>query len=366
MEKYKVSVVKCYSYNNNEVKTALEESLKNINFDLNLLKNKKVLIKPNILGPYKPEQAITTHPVVIEELCKILKKYKAEIYIGDSSGMFIDTELAIKVSGISSLSKYAKIINFDKSQKKIINIGKNKIPIPKIIDDFYIINVPKMKTHGLTKITLCIKNIFGCIIGDSKSNIHRIMLSKKEFAKFLLELNEKIKPQLNIIDGIIGLEGEGPGTSGIPIKSNLIISSRNPAAADIITSEIMGFDYKDIYTNRFSKIKKQEIEVLGNGQDIKLNFKKPTMHITSFFRFLLPIFPLPRIKFHKNKCIKCLKCEKKCPVNAIKILPMQTCNYKKCINCLCCIEVCPNSAIYLEEHWLKKLARKIIRKNSKV
>ncbi len=356
--KYKVSVVRCSSYSSKEVRKAIEESLKNIDFKFK--KNMKILIKPNILGSYKPEQAITTHPVIIEELCKILKKFNAEIYIGDSSQE--NTDIAFETSGIKKLSKYARIINFDNLPKRLFDIGNQKIFLPEILFQAdLIINLPKMKTHGLTNVTLSIKNLFGCIPGKQKQNIHMTFPHPKDFSRFLAKLHEKIKPQLNIIDGITGIQGEGPGNLGEKINPEIIISGTNAIATDIIASEFMGFDYRDIYTNNFSKIKKQEIDVLGNGKDIRMKFKKPILYLTRILRPLLLTFPKPKIRFYKNKCTKCLKCEKICPVNAIKIIPQQICNHKKCIKCLCCIEVCPEGAVYLEENWLKRFAKKIIK-----
>jgi uncharacterized protein (DUF362 family)/NAD-dependent dihydropyrimidine dehydrogenase PreA subunit len=359
MQKHKVSVVECNSYDNKELNKSLLESLKNIDF--NFKKNQKILIKPNILSAENPDNAVTTHPAIIEELCKILKKYGSDIYIGDSSG--IRTKNALKVSGIDKLSKYAKILNFDILEKKEYDLYKKakNIPLPKILSEFdLIINMPKLKTHGLTGVTLSVKNLYGCIIGLTKSYLHVKFPNPKEFSRLLLEIEKTVKPDLNIIDGIWGLEGNGPGSAGTPIKSNVIIAGTNPYAVDIIASELMGFKSNDIYTNRFSNINKEDIVILGNN--IKLNFKKPEFSILRLFLPIQKLFPKSRICFDKDKCIKCLLCEEKCPVKAININPTQTCNHKKCIRCLCCIEVCPNAAITLKEHWTKAGAKSLLKR----
>jgi len=360
---HKVSVVKCASYKHAEVRKALEESLKNIDFSFK--KNIKVLIKPNILSPAEPEAAITTHPIIIEELCKILKKYNAEIYIGESSSY--ETRKGFEVSGIGKLKKYGKIINFESEDKEFFNIANKKIPLPKILFDVdLIINVPKLKTHSLTLVTLCVKNLYGCIPGKLKGTYHRAFPSPKKFSKFLFELHEKIKPKLNIIDGIAGMEGNGPGATGKPIRSNLIIVSKNASAADIVASEIIGFAPDEIYTNKFSNIKRKDIEVVGDSKNIKLNFEKPSLVIAPIaapiFHLINSLFPKPKIKFNHKNCTKCHLCEKKCPVKAIALSPWPECNHKKCIKCLCCIEVCPSSAVSLEEHWTKEFVKKIYRK----
>lgn len=358
-KQFQVSIIKCHSYNPKEVKKALEESLKNIDFKFR--KGMKILIKPNLLAPHNPEEAITTNPIIIEELCKILKKHNSKIYIGESSGA--ETEKAFEVCGINKLSKYAEIINFETLPKKLFRLEKNiMISLPEIIFEVdLIINLPKMKTHGLTQVTLCVKNLYGCIPGKLKEDLHKLSPYPKNFSRLLVELHKIIKPQLNIIDGIAGIEGEGPGASGKKINPKVMIMGENANAVDIIASEFMGFNSENIYTNKFSGINKKDIEINGNGRELKLKFEKPKMYITRFFRPIIIFFPNPKIKFNLEKCRQCHICEEKCPVKAIKI-NLKKCDNKKCIKCLCCIELCPNSAVYLEEHWTKKILKSAIKR----
>jgi len=360
-KKYEVSVVKCNNYENKNVRMALEESFKNINFEFK--KNLTVLIKPNLLSANLPEKGITTHPTVIEELCKILKRFNAKIYIGDSSAH--DTEKSLEVCGIKKLSKYAKVINFEKTEKKFLNLGKKttRVPVSEILFDVdLVINVAKMKTHGLTNATLCVKNLYGCVIGNSKEYYHKILNSKKEFSKLLVSLHDKIKPQLNIIDGVIGLEGEGPGPSGKLVKPGLIFASKNAYAIDIVCSETMGFKLNGVPTNKLSGLKRKEIEVFGNGQNVKLKFQKPIGYYLSPLIYFSKFIPTLRISFDKEKCVKCRLCFKKCPVNAISMKPYPECEHKKCVQCLCCIEVCPHSAVYLKEPWIRSTLKKIAKR----
>lgn len=359
MEKEKVSVVKCENYNPELVGKALEESLQNINFHFR--KGMRVLIKPNLLSPASPDKAITTNPVVVEELCKILKKNKCKIYIGESSSM--NTDLAFKKCGINKLEKYAKIVNFEAQDKKFFDFGEHmhRVPLPKILFDVdLVINLAKMKTHGLTFVTLSVKNLYGCIPGELKSRYHNILPSIKKFSHLLIKVEETIKPGLNIIDGIVGMEGNGPGAAGERISSKVIVAGKDAFAVDIISSKIMGFDPKEIYTNRFSRYKHHEIEVLGSGKDVKLKFKKPSSASIPFFLHLSGLIPKSHITFDKEKCKKCHLCETKCPAKAISLKTgdgYPFCNWNKCISCLCCIEVCPNSAVILKEHWVRKLLK---------
>ncbi len=353
-----VSIEKCESYKAEELKKALEKSLKNLNFKFK--KNKKILIKPNILGYYEPEKAITTNPLILEELCKILKKYNPKIYIGDSSGS--NTEKALEVSGINKLSKYGKILNFDKEPVKTFLIQDKKINLPKIIFEMdLIINFAKMKTHTFTGVTLCSKNLYGCIPGEIKSYIHKTNQTHEKLSKILINLHRIIKPQLNFIDGIDGIEGNGPGIAGKKIHPGLIIASENTFAADIIASELMGFDAYKIETNRLSGIKKKDIKIIGEKiDDVKINFEKPSTYARPIFKTINNLFPKPRIAFNKELCEKCHICEKHCPVKTITLKTKDgfpICEHKNCILCFCCIEMCPHNAVLFRDHWTKRFLR---------
>lgn len=362
----KVSIVSCKSYKNSEVKKALIASLKNINFELS--KNKTVLLKPNILYPMAPDKAITTHPVLVEELCKLLKQNNNKIIIGDSSAY--DTDKALKISGMLKLKKYAQIVNFESLDKKTININNKKIKqirLPKLLSEVdLIINLPKLKTHALTRLSCSVKNLYGCISGNTKENLHRILPFADEFSKLLLDIYEEINPGLNIIDAVEGIEGEGPGTSGTKIKTGLIIASRNALASDIVSADIIGYKKNSVWTNKYGlKRNPIEIEKIGNAKNKKVFYIKPKTNLSSFF-LISKFMPKPKIHFNHEKCIKCGLCSRKCPVNAISLNPFPECNHEKCVRCLCCIEVCPKNAIYLKHPWIRRAFTFIYRKVKRV
>jgi len=348
----KVSIVKCHSYKQKQVDKAVEKVLSLIG--LKLKKGAKVLIKPNVVGNFSKNQiAITTHPSLIEAVCKILKKNNCKIFIGDSS--FANPETAFRLSGIKKIAnKYGKSVIFEQTKLIKINDKKAKVlrhfKISEIIKKAdLIINMPKLKTHMLTKYTGAIKNLYGCIPGGMKQKLHAEAIGEKNFSKLLIDIYQNIKPGLNIMDGIIGMEGNGP-TAGTAKKSGIILASRNAVALDIIAAKIIGFKPKKIYAIKEAikrNLVSKEINVLGQMPSIK--FKKAQSHEkTKIMSILSNLTRYRPIIVNEKKCIKCGACAKHCPGKAITLNPFPIFNRKKCIRCFCCIEICSQHALSLK------------------
>lgn len=364
ISRYRVSCVRCADYEPQKVSRSLAETLDHL--AVSFQSGMRVLIKPNLMTPVKPEKTITTHPVVLEELCKILKAAGAEILIGESA--FHSTEQAFALCGLVPLSRYARLIDFETEPRRSVPFGGKvgAVPLPEILSQVdCIINVAKLKTHGLTGVTLCVKNLYGCIPGAQKQGYHKLLPHPRSFSRFLIGLHNEIRPQLNIIDGIMGLEGEGPGASGIPTPSGLVVAGASACAVDIIASEIMGFSFGEIYTNRYSGIRRSEIETVGSGREVRLSFKKPLSANFPYLIYFAELLPKMRIAFDRELCVRCGLCGEKCPAGAIRFDPDPQCSHERCISCYCCLEVCPHSAVSLREHWirrgLKNIAKRVIR-----
>ena len=352
----KVALVKCSSYEQKKVDKAIRKSIELIGFKFK--KGMKVLIKPNIVGVFPKNQiATTTHPSIIEAICKILKEHNCKIFIGESS--FTNPEASFKKSGIAKIAKkYGKQIIFEQEKLYTINDPKAKIlkrfQIAKIIKEVdLIIDVPKLKTHTLTKYTGAIKNLYGTIPGGLKQRLHNKAHGERKFSKLLVDIYQNIKPQLAIMDAVIGMEGEGP-TSGTSKKSNLIIASKSPIALDIAATKIIGYKPKQIQMIKESIKRKlypnYNINIVGLKNLPKLNFKKPTSQQQGKARKLIRnLFAEKPIICDTKKCIQCGMCAKHCPVQAITLTPYPTIDKKKCIKCFCCIEICPQNAMELKK-----------------
>jgi len=350
-----VAVVKCSSYNQKEIDKAVTQALKLLNFEFK--HGMKVLIKPNVVGCFPKKQiATTTHPALIEAVCKILKKHDCKIFIGDSP--FTEAESSFKASGIDKVAeKYGKLLIFE--QENQIKIRDRKgiledIEIAKIVKDVdLVIDMPKLKTHVLTKLTGAIKNLYGCVPGGRKQRTHLWAQGEKKFSKVLVDIYQNIKPGLNIMDGIIGMEGEGP-TSGDAKKANLILASRNAVALDIAAAKIIGFNPKKIFPIKEAVKRKlypsYKFKLLGMQKLPLIKFKAPPQTKRKGVQGMLNrMFKEKPIICNTHLCIKCGRCAAHCPGKAITLKPFPTIDRTKCIRCFCCIEICPQDAMSLQK-----------------
>ncbi|MCX6709872.1 MAG: DUF362 domain-containing protein [Candidatus Woesearchaeota archaeon] len=361
----KVSIVRCDSYEKSRVYSAVKESMEIAGFKIR--KGSRVLIKPNILMPKKPELAITTHPSIVEAVCRILSERKCRIIVGESDGIGC-TEKGFIESGIGKAAeKYgAKLVAFEKDDKKFVRNSRGKILkgifFPKsVLDAEIIINLPKLKTHALTKFTGAVKNIYGTIPGATKSLYHMKAPAEREFCELLTDIYENVKPEFTIMDGITGMEGAGPST-GTPKKTGLIIAGKDGVAVDYVSSEIIGFNPNEILTTKIAFERKlsneKEIRIFGReGEIIGENLKKYYVNYEKIINVNKNVLILaqrifgrlsPKPVVLREKCIGCMICVKHCPVKAISFDRFPKINREKCISCFCCVELCPEKAMRLK------------------
>lgn len=378
----KVAIIRCESYEYNEVKKAIKKGIDLLGGVHNFAKKgENILLKPNLLFAGAPEKCITTHPSVFKAVAEILKKIETHVSYGDSPG-FSTLEKAANATGLAKAAheigiKTADFYNgvdvfFDEGiQNKKFKIAKA------VIESDGLISISKLKTHGLTKFTGAIKNQFGCIPGALKGEFHVKLSDVNNFAKMLVDLNKFIKPRLFIMDGIFAMEGNGP-SGGKPKKMNVLLFSTDPVALDAMACKIINLDPELVPTTKFGKTAglgtylENEIEILGD--DIN-TFIKPDFDVNrdaigkteglfkSFRIFSNLLVPKPYIM--KDKCTKCGTCIKVCPVNpkalewrdGVKTDPPSY-NYNTCIRCYCCQELCPESAIQIKVPLLRRLIRR--------
>jgi uncharacterized protein (DUF362 family) len=260
----------------------------------------KVMLKPNINGT----EGITNLELT-ESMVQILTEFGVkEIMIAESAfGPPHLTETFFQKTGYTDLAKKYKI--------KLINLNKSgivevKVKQPLVIDKLKIakevfavdkiINIPVMKVHYATGITLSIKNLKGLLVADEKRHFHEIGLDKS-----IVDLNNTIPPTLNIVDCISCMERMGP-RGGDMVPLNFIMAGLNRAEVDFISSQIMGYTLNEVkhlkYYVEYNQINLDDIQVVGEEVDkVKYPFKKARLE---------SIIP-KRFRMHeKDACSSCM------------------------------------------------------------
>jgi uncharacterized protein (DUF362 family) len=224
---------------------------------LSSIGDKKILIKPNIV--LSNCQACVTHVDTVRAVLDFLTPhFKNRILIGESG--VNNTMEGFKYNGYFRLEKEynTKIVdlNLDTFQYRYI-LGLDNKPTPiRIINTFldpniYLISVARMKTHNYVFVTLSLKNVLmASPLNDYKKNdkglMHQAPPAKNDLLHYnMFHIAQEVFPDLAVIDGYVGIEGNGPAW-GSPIASKVALASRDPLAADVTATRVMGFDPKRI------------------------------------------------------------------------------------------------------------------------
>ena len=353
-----------------------EKTLKPLIFDLSdaflrdiIRTGGHVVIKPNLLAPARPDRAIVTHPLVVKAVAEYVLQKGARVRISDSQAMG-KFEKVVNESGIRAALKGFPVEFKEFRESMEIDVGEpfRKIEIAKdAMEADVVINLPKLKTHSQMRMTLGVKNLFGCIVGLRKPEWHlRTGVNRELFASLLVKIYEAVKPAVTIIDGILAMEGQGPGKSGTPRELGLIAGSSDAYALDITLCRMLGIDPYSVFTNSAAREAghiSENIEVLGRSPAIH-DFKIPDITplvfgpggLHSVMRRYLVQRPVPDESF----CRLCGECWKYCPARAISPGKGRIhIDYEKCIRCYCCTEVCPHGALQTREPVLGRVFRKL-------
>jgi uncharacterized protein (DUF362 family) len=372
-----VNIEKCKDYEFKNVEKAVYEVLKGIAaIKLKMVKGSYVLVKTNLLMRKSPEDAVTTHPMVIEAIVRYLQELGCKVVIGDSpGGPFTDWNLksVYKAAGMFEVAERTGCeLNFNTEVIEISNPNAKRLKtmqIIKIVKEVdFVVSAAKLKTHGMMTYTGAVKNLFGVIPGLVKADYHLRLNNVDNFAEHLVDICEAVKPIFSIIDGIDGMEGDGP-SAGEKRHVGLVMASESPYALDIVASRIIGIDPMLVPTNRAASQRNlssgdyENIDIKGvQLEEIKIEpFKLPKSHnanliggrVPKAFEKVILNTLRPKPVFNYDMCVSCGDCMRSCPPGIIdmstgKPVP----DLSKCIRCFCCHELCPKKAVDIKRHWL--------------
>ncbi len=370
MKPVSVQIRSIDSYNLAQIEDAVNTWFKDLR-DPKFSRSKRVLIKPNLLGAFPIERAVTTHPLVVEALIKYFLARKKEVWVGDSPGGTVSVSKVWDSSGLQDLAdRYPiRLINLSKHPFKEMKF--NGIPL-KISDALFqcgiVINVAKYKTHSLTAFTGALKNLYGLVPGMVKSEYHRMYPDTRSFAELLLAVYGVCRSKISysIIDGIVGMDGAGP-SGGKPQNFGLLMGSSSIPALDTVASRMMGFSVKDVPylwdALHMEGILPSKITVPQSFRYHRLQADIRTVKlrkeglkylpgvVSKLFKQVYYYYPVI-----SPRCVRCGICVKSCPVEAIswQANGFPQVNKDKCIKCMCCHEMCPEQAIDIHKSFVAK------------
>lgn len=367
-----VSVIATKDYDSQTLEAAVARHFDQLGLDSLIRPGMRVVLKPNLLTNAKPEQGVTTHPALMGAIIRRLQALGVEnITIADSPGGPYTPQWLKTVYAASGMSKVAN----DHKVELNTATGFTHLAVPQsdlcsgfniinpIAEADVVINVCKLKTHAMTGLSAGVKNLFGCIPGLQKPELHLRFPDEGDFGRMLVDLCQTVRPAVTFVDAVVAMEGDGP-SAGTLRQVGLTFASQDIYGQDLRLCQLIGLNPMNIPMMRAAINRglcpqdPNQIMLVGDvGAFVPIpDYRKPksksldfTGHIPAFLR--RPVGALAkRLAPHpiiiKKKCIGCGRCAESCPAHVIAIVKGKAeIDYSGCIRCFCCHEMCPVKAV---------------------
>lgn len=366
-----VSLVRCASYDPALCEQAMQEVLAPLG-GLDWVKpGMRIAIKANLVAAMKPEKAATTHPALLVALTRLLLARGARVVVGDSPGNLFQPAVlnhVYDVTGMREVEAAGAELNQNFEQREIsfpeAFVARHFSCTAWLEEADAIISFSKLKGHGMMSLSAATKNQFGAIPGTMKPEYHFRFPDPMDFAAMIIDLNRYLKPRLFLVDGVVGMDGNGP-TAGNPRPMGILMAGTDCHRVDMICATLIGLDPMAVLTLRAAvdhgllSESVAEISVAGRLEDFMVpDFERIERRRSTQFENLLPgragilfgklarraLQSTPALK--RDACVGCGYCAQLCPAKAIEIVNGRAhIDRKKCIRCFCCQEFCPKGAM---------------------
>ena len=379
-----VSIVSCERYVDAEVASALRRALEPLGGLEFVRPGMRVAVKLNLVTAMKPETAATVHPTVVCALVRMLSELGAEVVVGDSPGGVYSAaylKLIYDVCGLRGVEQAGGKLNDDFSQIEVDDpdaVQVKHFPYTAYLAKAdVIIDVCKLKTHGMMGLSCAVKNMFGVIPGTIKPEFHYRYPLSDDFADMLVDLYEYAKPRLCICDAVVGMEGNGP-TQGKARPVGCLIAAKSGHALDLAAAHLIGLSPRDVPTlaaavrRGLVPASLDDLAVAGDVSQFTIpDYETVPSQSNVFFsvfgsgpigkamNFIAGRILTPFPKLSPAVCVGCGKCASICPAKAIRMERGKPRIARgKCIHCFCCQEFCPKGAMHVGRHLLMRLLGK--------
>ncbi len=363
-----VNAVLTPSYEADAVFEAVSKHFEVLNVEGDLRPGMRILLKPNLLYGKKPEAGVTTNPAILRAVIRWLtERGHTNIVVADSSGGLFTAEYMRGVYAASGLrtpgiEEYLnRDFTFGRRETREGSATRSFNLITPVLEAEYIINLPKLKTHAMTTVSIGVKNLFGTIPGLQKPDMHRRYPETKDFVRMLCELCETVHPNVTLLDAVDSMEGNGPG-GGTVRHTGVTLCSRDVFALDIAAVLFMGLvpsDMPHLAAARDMKLLPETVSVTGDDLvPCSPAFRLPDALKSTGFDDSVPkllrkpaSFVMDRLlrsypHVDRSKCVGCGRCAESCPQKIIRVENKKAGMPRRgCISCFCCQEMCPVHAI---------------------
>lgn len=271
-----VLIAKLGNYDS-DIASVVLAGFKELGVEQTEIRGKRILIKPNLVEPHAGAGHINTHPLVIRGAAEaFLRAGASKVVVAEGPGHSRDSLLTLEESGLQDVLRGERIPFVDLNYVAgytVENTGRcTRLPtlvLPVTLREAdWVVSVAKMKTHHWAGVTLSMKNLFGVMpgiyYGWPKNLFHWEGIDGS-----ILDINEAVKPDFAIIDGVVGMEGDGP-IMGTPKRAGVLVMGRNLPAADATCARIMGIDpdkvsYLAAASDRLGTIRESDIYQRGEA-----------------------------------------------------------------------------------------------------
>lgn len=354
-----VSVARCDDYALGAVRASLSSLLNPWGGMARFVRpGMRVLLKPNLLTAAHPSQGITTHPALVQAVAELVSEAGGSVWIGDSpAGPDSVVGDVLKETGTirAAQASRASAVRFDSVKWHRLDGLDYMIAAPVQQADL-VINLPKLKTHSLTLYSGAVKNLFGTVVGTRKRELHLLRPGIAAFSQVLVDVLQIVRPALTIMDGVLGIEGYGPGASGTPHHYGCLLAAEDAVALDCTVAHAMGYrpgqvlHLKQAAERGLGCAEQRAIRLQGASDalwfgSLSLPWIGQLLRVPSWIT--APLRPLARVRpvLDARLCADCGACVDACPTEAIRDGKLPQIDSSRCIGCLCCVEVCPEGAL---------------------
>jgi uncharacterized protein (DUF362 family) len=238
-----------------------------------------VVLKPNLVYPADWRSGMVSDVRMARQLIEWLRaKGVKSISMAEGPGLGVDAGLAFEKTGFAALSRETGVplVDLNRAERRPVDWPGGKIMLPAVLGDAFYINLPKVKTHLNTLVTLGLKNQKGLLSPEDKKRFHKTGLHRP-----VAELLKAVRPDLTILDGFLALEGDGPLAGGRRVRLGVVAAGTDALAVDATGCRLMGIDPLEVEHLRLAHemgLGSLDLEVMGDRlEDCARRFKRPEM-----------------------------------------------------------------------------------------